>query len=149
MITKNFEPYCDNCLELAPATRLKNWIPGQAPKSPEIEIVCKHAYKCGRIKEHLEKQLKQLKPSDSGKSRLTPEELAICKNIGAKWVSKDVLGHEVDLWEKRPRKIKGGVGAGMYVDGKRIAYLPVHCFPSVQPGDCICVEEEEEKDGIH
>lgn len=76
--------------------------------------------------------------------RLTPEELEICRLIGAKWISKDEFdgANVVDLWKQKPNGEKDG---SMYVyrntDGFQIASISDSLFLSVKPGDCICVED--------
>lgn len=76
--------------------------------------------------------------------RLTPEELEICRLIGAKWISKDKFDgvNVVDLWEQKPNGEKDG---SMYVyrntDGFEVAAISDSLFPSVKQGDCICVED--------
>ena len=69
---------------------------------------------------------------------LTEPELAICKAVGAKWVSRDKESDSVDLWGVKPIK-----KCGFYkVNGEYpIATVRDDLFPSVKPGDCICVEE--------
>lgn len=69
--------------------------------------------------------------------RLTPKELEICRAIGAKWISKD--GHKscsIQFWKEKPEKGDDGLYCGI-----RLGFLPNYCFPSVKPGDCICVED--------
>lgn len=84
--------------------------------------------------------------------RLTPQELKICRAIGAKWISKDRSSGEigvttVDLWKKKPEGEKCG---SMHVyrnhDGSQIAAISDSLFPSVKPGDCICVGDMMGKD---
>lgn len=72
------------------------------------------------------------------RDRLTPEELEICRAIGAKWASKD--RHKmsnIEFWKDKP--VLSGDGF-TYSGGERLAYLPCHCLPSLKPGDCICVD---------
>lgn len=78
--------------------------------------------------------------------RLTEAELAICKPVGAKWVSRSDSNAADDfkyvkLWEEKPTK-------NVYGKWEETVHLDVHLgvidarkFPSVQFGDCICVEE--------
>lgn len=71
------------------------------------------------------------------RDRLTPEELEICKSVGAKWISKD--GHKscsIQFWKEKPTKGDDGLYCGI-----RLGFLPNHCFPSVKPYDCICVDD--------
>ena len=69
---------------------------------------------------------------------LTELELAICKAVGAKWVSRDKESDSVDLWGVKPIKERGFYK----VNGEYpIATVRDDLFPSVKPGDCICVEE--------
>ena len=79
-----------------------------------------------------------------GFDRLTPEELEICRLIGAKWISKDKRNdvNTVDLWRQKPN---GEVSGSTYVyrnyEGFEVAAISDSLFPSVKPGDCICVED--------
>ena len=72
--------------------------------------------------------------------RLTEAELAICKAVGAKWVSYDRFAGEhateVTLWGREPKEMNG-----RYTDGEYIGHVYYRKFPSVHHGDCICVEE--------
>lgn len=70
---------------------------------------------------------------------LTPDELEICRKIGAKWASKD--RHKmsnIEFWKDKPVLSEDGF---TYSGGERVAYLPSRCFPSLKPGDCICVDD--------
>ena len=72
---------------------------------------------------------------------LTEPELAICKAVGAKWVSRDKESDSVDLWGVKPIKERGFYK----VNGEYpIATVRDDLFPSVKPGDCICAEEAGE-----
>ena len=77
--------------------------------------------------------------------RLTEPELAICKAVGAKWVSRDQQEPGLDdeshvvLWWGKPSLSDCGVYANL--SGDDTGTLPASLFPSVHPGDCICVEE--------
>lgn len=74
--------------------------------------------------------------------RLTPQELEICRDIGAKWISMDygkepLLIDKVYFWRDKPE-----------LDGDRyspnrpcLAFVSSSLMPSVRPGDCINVEE--------
>lgn len=76
--------------------------------------------------------------------RLTEDELAICKLTGANYVTRDKNNDRyVLLWAEKPdQKTEDGrylpkVGTV----GAPYCEMWVDCFPSVKPGDCICVEE--------
>lgn len=78
--------------------------------------------------------------------RLTPEELEICRALGAKWVTYNKYTYNDDnkiiLWADKPTKRKYENGKGFYyTDGIFIAQTCCSCFPSLKPGDCINVEE--------
>lgn len=70
----------------------------------------------------------------------TATELDIIKGIpGVKWVSKDESGPFVSavyLWDTKPRKI-----SGLFSSVNAIAALREDILPTVNPGDCICVED--------
>ncbi len=74
---------------------------------------------------------------------LTEPELAICKAVGAKWVSMDNFQKTclVYLWEHEPNI---GLNGKEYVpsgeDECELGSIKYDLFPSVKPGDCICVE---------
>ena len=72
-------------------------------------------------------------------SRITPEELAICKAVGAKWLCMDDAGFKADLWNTKPSKTDKGIYVAFGVDP--MARLQPYVFPSLKPGDCINVEE--------
>lgn len=76
--------------------------------------------------------------------RLTEAELAICKAVGAKWVSMDNVGIHADLWAEEPIR-----NEKIFVQSPEsrgaIASVRSCLFPSVGPGDCICVEEAGEE----
>lgn len=72
----------------------------------------------------------------SEKPRLTERELEICRLLGAKWLSRDDKENSIDLWKDAPEYFEGN-----YIDGGMIGFVPSDCFPSVKPGDCICVKE--------
>lgn len=75
--------------------------------------------------------------------RLTPNELEICKALGAKYVTRSENGLCTELWSTAPMKrrdddekvyfVACGIGP--------IANTDHSLFPSVKPGDCINVEE--------
>lgn len=77
--------------------------------------------------------------------RLTEAELAIMRDTGAKYVSRNAAEEGPDceasvvLWWTKPVKTECGVYANN--DGGDTGTLPASLFPSVHPGDCICVEE--------
>ena len=87
--------------------------------------------------------LEVVEVEDKDKPRLTEQELAICKAVGAKWVSFDDTNEDVvDIWTIKPET--------RMFDGKRhyyeqstehIACVNSYLFPSLKPGDCINVEE--------
>lgn len=69
--------------------------------------------------------------------RLTEAELAICKAVGAKWVSRNkVGGYPLHLWNAKPAE-----NDSCYFNGNAVSLATVDekLFPSVKPGDCICV----------
>ena len=72
-------------------------------------------------------------------SRITPEELAICKAVGAKWLCMDDAGFKAELWNTKPSKTDKGIYVAFGVDP--MARLQPYVFPSLKPGDCINVEE--------
>ncbi len=78
--------------------------------------------------------------------RLTEPEIAICKAVGAKWVSKNKYGaRRVALWDAKPIFDEGmfsiteddehSVTIGV------IGRISDVLFPSVKPGACISVDE--------
>lgn len=76
---------------------------------------------------------------------LTKKEIAIMKAVGAKWVSRDTDDNGddgiVELWDEKPNyNSTFFFGNGDSVVLGRIAGS---LFPSVHPGECICVEEVE------
>lgn len=80
----------------------------------------------------------------SNKKRLTDNELALCRMIGAKWVSRDssnVLEDNVDFWSDRPTN-DNGIFDG--VEDVSLAAVKPTLMPSINPGDCICVEDLEQ-----
>lgn len=75
-------------------------------------------------------------------TELTEAELAICKVLGAKWVSRDDEGYEhtgVRLWTEKPQKENRPYYHTTV--GKYIAFCELGCFPSLKAGDCVNVEE--------
>ncbi len=73
-------------------------------------------------------------------SKLTEQELAICKAVGAKWVSRNELGDTVSLWESKPVLFPEAKRC-YYSNGKFIACMPLKLFPSLNSGDLVNVEE--------
>ena len=139
MITLNVEDYCQNCMEFDPVARLLNWIPGQANESPKNEIICKHAMKCKMIMQQLEK----VKKEDLFVSQSLHNVMRrICKLAGAKFISRNEREDRVDLWTNKPFEGKGKYFG--YIGCQRIGFLSRTLFPTLQPGDCICVDEAEE-----
>lgn len=76
---------------------------------------------------------------------LTEDELTICRALGAKWVSREEdWPYTVMLWDTQPKvaeyqgkkSYEGRIGEPLV-----IADIRPDKFPSVKPGDCICVEE--------
>lgn len=76
-------------------------------------------------------------------NRLTQSELAICRVLGAKWVSRSLqdsaYSDEVWLWSRKP-KWDGHLWDES--DEYNIAMVNSKKFPSIRPGDCVCVEYE-------
>lgn len=76
------------------------------------------------------------------KPRLTEQELAICKTLGAKWVSWDkfhipeLRNGIVDLWKCSPH-----YNGAQYSGTGLLARVDIELFPSLNPGDCINVED--------
>ncbi len=75
--------------------------------------------------------------------RLTERELAICRSVGARYVTRDNTGNNnfVTLWDRKPN-LWGGTIYG--VDGPVGSLALVEdrsgLFRSVKPGECIEVE---------
>ena len=71
--------------------------------------------------------------------RLTPQELEICRALGAKYISRDMVHTKcgIELRAEKPTKD----GHGEYVGGYVLAAVDTSLFPSVKLGDCINVEE--------
>lgn len=71
-------------------------------------------------------------------SALTPDETAICHTLEAKWVSMDNAKYPslVVLWKSEPHI----TDERTYTGGGHIASVDAGLFPSVKPGDCICVD---------
>ncbi len=75
-------------------------------------------------------------PNNIVRSCLTEAELAICKAVGAKWVSRDNGLSVAVLWMDKPHLTDSG-----YEGGTVAAEIYGKHFLCVRPGDCICVEE--------
>lgn len=71
---------------------------------------------------------------------LTEAELAICKAVGAKWVSINDDGGDVELWDEEPRKENGTYFIGYPPSPFGLARIASGLFPSLNPGDCVNVE---------
>ncbi len=70
--------------------------------------------------------------------RLTEAEMAICKAVGARWVTRnDTLCSDVYLWAEKPEK-RDNVYSG---EATNLAIVRDELFPSVESGDCIEAEE--------
>ena len=74
--------------------------------------------------------------------RLTEAELAICKAVGAKWVSRDSTENSyVYLWDAKPKYSGVGYGFKDYNGNPSISVVyNSGLFPSIHLGDCINVE---------
>lgn len=78
---------------------------------------------------------------------LTPQELEICRVLGAKWVSRDAqFPDTVDLWKSKPVVEEGDhYNSRFHPNGERatqwIACFNSNIFTSVNLGRCINVEE--------
>ena len=77
--------------------------------------------------------------------QLTDAELERCRVYGAKWVSMDKSSERsaVKLWDVKPKKVEKTKGYMFepWVGDHALASVHMSLFPSIQPGDCICVEE--------
>lgn len=73
--------------------------------------------------------------------RLAPEELEICRALGAKWVSRNDKFSQVWLWVDKPEKKESNGVFICYVADKPIATVSSDKFQHVKPGDCISVED--------
>lgn len=75
-------------------------------------------------------------------SLLTEPELAICRAIGARWVTKEKCsGSSAYLWDIRPTGKNGKYIDLTKTSGAFIAILSGGLFPSVRPGDCVEVPD--------
>ena len=68
--------------------------------------------------------------------RLTEQEIAIMRAVGAKWVSRDDNSVIVNIWSKKPEKHNGGYEMPFSC----VCSIDPRLFPSVHPGECIAVE---------
>ena len=71
-------------------------------------------------------------------TRLTPDELTICKAVGAKWASRDICSLCVDLWSGKPIMSREG-----YISSKgtvMLGRINSNLFPSLKDGDCANAE---------
>lgn len=76
---------------------------------------------------------------EGGKPKLTEQELAICRAVGAKWVERvgAPFDYQVRLWREEPLQSKSTEELNDIWIGRVLAKL----FPSVRKGDCINVED--------
>lgn len=75
---------------------------------------------------------------------LTPQELEICRAVGAKWITRDTFGKHpsICLWNGKPYKDESANIYFVCHDKVMIlASVDESIFRSIKPGDCICVEE--------
>lgn len=81
------------------------------------------------------------------KPRLAEQELAICKALGAKWVSKnEVCTSNVVFWKNKPKaycQLAGKTSKRFFEapDSEYIGSVSAEYFPSLNPGDLVNVEE--------
>ena len=81
------------------------------------------------------------------KLHLTEQELAICKALGAKWVSKnEVCTSNVVFWKNKPKaycQLAGKTSKRFFEapDSEYIGSVSAEYFPSLNPGDLVNVEE--------
>ena len=78
--------------------------------------------------------------------RLTEAELRIMQDCGARWVSRSGSSATDDckyvkLWEAKPQKNSFGKWEETIHLDAHLTVIDARKFPSVQFGDCICVEE--------
>ena len=75
---------------------------------------------------------------------MTKMEIAICKNMGANWVSYDESDKatEVTLWRDEPyQRLSDGAFCGG--SASRIASFSASMFPTLNHGDLIYVKDED------
>lgn len=115
----------------------------------EVKKYCKSIVECKRDTcpfciNYDECILMDINPSNwdlSEKLRLTESELYICEIVGAKWVSRDKnMDKKVYLWSKKPNldNFVYLTCGSEYI----IATFTANCFPSIRPGELVCVEGE-------
>lgn len=95
-------------------------------------------------------ELMRHRPSDwdttTPREPLTTSEMEICRAVGAKWVTRDAVFNKdvVELWNVEP--VESSTVLEMYKganDDPYCGYIGVldrSLFPSIQPGDKICVD---------
>lgn len=72
------------------------------------------------------------------KPRLTESEIALCKTFNAKYVAMDEISDWVTFYTEKP------ILKDFYYASKsenQMAILRPKFMPSIEPGDCICVED--------
>lgn len=70
-------------------------------------------------------------------SKLTKQEVDICKAVGAKWVSRGCKSEVVSLWKSKPLRICGD----KHIIGLFITDMSANLFPTVKPKTIIKVED--------
>lgn len=83
--------------------------------------------------------LKIIYENENKEPKLTEQELAICKAVGAKWVERqgEPFDYQVHLWSEKPDKSMNTEETSRI----RIGGIRTELFPSVCPGDLVNVEE--------
>ena len=79
--------------------------------------------------------------------RLTEQELELCRMFEVKYLTRNVNSWCVHMWHTRPSENEGGMGKYYAIDireASEIGAVDARFFPSIEPGDCICVEETVE-----
>lgn len=80
---------------------------------------------------------KQWKVED--KRKLTINEISLLKITGARYATRDIgETSKVYLWEEKPILDDGEIWSGMF---EPFSYVNSNLLHSIQPGDCICVED--------
>ena len=82
---------------------------------------------------------------------LTEQELELCRVFKVKYLTRNVNSWCVHMWNTRPSENEGGMGKYYAIDIREeseIGAVDAKFFPSIEPGDCICVEEERYADYI-
>ena len=82
---------------------------------------------------------------------LTEQELELCRVFEAKYLTRNANSRFISMWDARPSENEGGMGKYYTIDNCEaweIASIDAKFFPSIEPGDCICVEEERYADYI-